>query len=104
MTYLLSGEEICETVKPACLLTSSNRGVGGAAFGLCAQAVEHNSRATITFMERMEYDMVARENGPPFRPKVEKKGESVDFSTDQRWENHTDAPVCPFSVRTFLMS
>jgi hypothetical protein len=52
----------------------------------------------------MEYDMVARENGPPFRPKVEKKGEFVDFSIDQRRKNHTDPSVFTFSIRTFFKS
>jgi hypothetical protein len=54
MTYRLSGEEICETVRPACLLTSSNRGVGGAALGLCAQAVQLKNRIPSNFMLRME--------------------------------------------------
>src|SRR5260370_11314508 len=51
--YRLSEEEICETVKPACLLTSSNRGGGGALL-LCAQAVQPNSRIPVHFMLRME--------------------------------------------------
>src|SRR5437660_4064099 len=59
MTYLLSGEEMCETVRPACLLTSSNRGVAGAALGLCAQAVQPNSRVPINFTLRMEIRYVS---------------------------------------------
>src|SRR5712671_2422831 len=54
MTYLLSGEEICETVKPACLATSSNRGVGRLELGACAQAAEQNSRMVENHTLRME--------------------------------------------------
>src|SRR6266850_1418026 len=54
ITYLLSGEEICETVNPACLARSSNRGVGRLELGACAQAVQQNSRIVEKPTLRME--------------------------------------------------
>jgi hypothetical protein len=49
MMYLFSGEERCETVKPACLLTSSNLGIGGPDAGVWAkQAIgRRRQRATM---------------------------------------------------------
>src|SRR5260370_42485698 len=64
--YRLSEEEICETVKPACLLTSSNRGVEGA-LRVCAQAVQPNSRIPVHFMLRMQkrYGSTAQRSSIP---------------------------------------
>src|SRR6202171_4937033 len=66
--YRLAEEERCEAVSPACLLTSPNRGVGGAALGLCAQAVQQKSRTHINFtlcMEKRYGSTVGRPAVPP---------------------------------------